>query len=77
LLENSYDLALQSLIVAKRKFDTLRTKDGETVPPLPLLPDDPKLAAQQLQSDLSGALKNLQFNDDESSDSTSEDNDEF
>jgi len=77
LLEHSYDLALQSLIVAKRNFDTLRAKDSESVPPLPQLPDDPKLAAQQLESDLAGALKNLQFNDDESGDPTSEENDEF
>lgn len=77
LLENAYDLALQSLIVAKRKFDTLRTKDNETVPHLPQLPDDPKLAAQQLQSDLASALKNLQYSEDESGDSNSDEDDEF
>jgi len=77
LLEDTYDLALQSLIVAKRQFDTLRTKNGETVPPLPQLPDDPKLAAQQLKSELEGALNSLQFNDDESGDSNSDENDEF
>jgi thioredoxin-like negative regulator of GroEL len=77
LLENAYDLALQSFIVAKRKFDSLRTKDGETVPPLPHLPEDPKLAAQQLQSDLAGSLKDLQFNDEDSSDSNSDEHDDF
>ena len=66
MLENTYDLALQSLTVAKKRFDTLKTKDGENPPAFPHLPNDSKVAAEALFADLSKELKNPHFQDDES-----------
>ena len=65
MLENTYDLALQSLTVAKKKFDTLKTKDGENPPAFPQLPNDSKVAAETLFAELSKELKNPHFQDDE------------
>lgn len=66
MLENTYDLALQSLTVAKKKFDTLKANEGETAPAFPQLPSDSKSAAEILFSGLSDELKSPQFKDDES-----------
>lgn len=66
MLENTYDLSRQSLTVAKKKLDSLRTKEGDQAPVFPQLPNDDKAASKLLFDGLTSDMKNPQFKDDES-----------